>query len=125
MGLSLNLKKCAVFSPAPIPADLFPPDIPVDHRGLSILGSPVGPTPFITQFVQDKVEACATLWGALEDLEDPQAETLLLRLCLSFCKVSYLMRTTPLSSFHWDSYDNGIRTSLNRILGATLPDKAW
>ncbi len=93
--------------------------------GFQLLGAPIGHSSFITPFIQAKVQECARLWEALQHLDDPQTALLLLRMCLAFCKIAYLVRTTPLHTFDWDAYDTGIRSSLNHILGTTVSDSAW
>ncbi len=125
VGLHLNLSKCDAWSTQPIPLNTFPPEVSIKEEGIELLGAPIGPDSFITPFIHAKVQECTHLWEALPSLDDPQTELLLLRMCLSFCKLSYLLRTTPLHQFDWSQYDIGIRASLCNILETTLPDTAW
>ena len=99
--------------------------IPVADTGFLLLGAPIGSQDFINHHVEDKVAACSRTWQALSAIGDHQTELLLLRSCLSFGKVSYLIHTTPLYNFNWTPYESGIRSSVDQILGSSLPDQAW
>ncbi len=125
VGLHLNLAKCTAWSAGPLPPNTFPPQVSILTDGFQLLGAPIGSSSFIPPFIQSKVQDCKRLWEALQFLDDPQTALLLLRMCLAFCKIAYLLRTTPLHTFNWSQYDNGIRSSLDQILGTTLSDPAW
>ena len=125
VGLSLNLHKCEIWSPRSIPSGCLPSTIPVADSGFLLLGAPIGAQNFINRHVEDKVAACSRTWHALSAIDDPQTELLLLRSCLSFGKVSYLLRTTPLYNFNWAPYISDIRASVDQILGSSLSDPAW
>ena len=124
-GLSLNLDKCEIWSPNAIPSGVLPSTIPVADSGFLLLGAPIGSKEFINHHVEAKVAACSRIWHTLLAIGDPQTELLLLRSCLSFGKVSYLVRTTPLYNFDWSPYESGIRASVDQILGSILSDPAW
>ena len=86
--------------------------------GAALLGSPVhGSGDFYESVVSNKVEKVLTMQSRLEDLDDPQVELLLLRSCLSQCKVNHLLRTLPpaLAPDAFKKFDLGLRCSLEAL----------
>ena len=69
--------------------------IPVAHDGFVLLGSPIGSPSFCDLHVQKQVEKLSHTLSFLSDLRDSQMETTLLRSCLGFPKISFLIRTCP------------------------------
>ena len=112
-GLLLNLQKCEVFWPSGDPS--FPefPDsvqrVQDISGGADLLGSPVfGPDSFSDDSFGKKIDKVLFYQDQLTDLEDPQVELLLLRSCLSLCKVNHLLRTVPSGkvNVHLERFDS-------------------
>ena len=68
-----------------------------------------------------------TSLGFLQDMDDSQMETALLRSCLTFPKVGFPLRTCPPHYIHHalEEFDNSIRESLEAILAGTVPAWSW
>ena len=98
--------------------------IPVAHDGFVLLGSPIGSPSFCDLHVQKQVEKLSHTLSFLSDLRDSQMETTLLRSCLGFPKISFLIRTCPpppaLIKNAVSSFDSLIRQHLDDIVGGPL-----
>ena len=96
LGIHLNLAKCEVFWSS---GDQSFKELPlsicrtIQHEGgATLLGSPVyGSDDFYESFVYNKVEKVLQMQAHLEDIDNPQTELLLLRSCLSQCKLNHLL----------------------------------
>ena len=68
-----------------------------------------------------------TSLGFLQDMDDSQMETALLRFCLAFPKVVFPLRICPPHYIHHalEEFDNSIRESLEAILAGTVPAWSW
>ena len=113
--LYLASQKSVLCSRSPFNKAEFPPDIiQADPSGLEVLGAPIGNTEFIFKVVLKKVKQCQKLWEVLEEIGDPQTELLLLRIGMSWSKLGYLLRTSPISDVDWSPYDKGMKQNLER-----------
>jgi len=88
-----------------------------------MLGSPIGSDDFCDQFVMSR--AVLKNQGMIEklvDLNDPQVAFLLLRSCLSYCKMVYFMRTVPFGSLVKSSvkFDSMIIDCLSNLINFKL-----
>ena len=97
-GLQLNRHKSLLYIP---PTDRsttnpLPSDIPVAHDGFVLLGSRIVSPSFCDLHVQKQVEKLSHTLSFLSDLRDSKMETTILRSCLGFPKISFLIRTCPL-----------------------------
>ena len=99
-GLFLNRVKSFIHSPdnCSVTHPLLC-GIPTSSDGFTLLGSPVGPNSFCEDIFSKRVSKIADTLSKLEDLEDSQMETALLRSCLALPKVAYLLRTCPPALF--------------------------
>ena len=131
-GIHLNFNKCEVFRPSGNQQfTQFDHDIRrinVNSSGSELLGSPiVGINHFFDNFFQTRVSKVLDAQSHLSELNDPQVELHLLRSCLSLCKLNHLLRTTPpnkvMHQLH--RYDEGLRHSLQTILGCSVSDLSW
>ena len=131
-GLLLNLQKCEVFWPSGDPSfPEFPDGVQRAQDisgGAELLGSPVfGPDSFFDDSFGKKIDKVLFYQDQLTDLEDPQVELLLLRSCLSLCKVNHLLRTVPSDkvNVHLERFDTKLRSCLEAISRSSLPDSSW
>ena len=79
-------------------APSFPSELKVSHLPhFEILGCPIGDYIFCANFIASKrLEACKLLIRLIDvATTDPQVVLTLLYLCGSFCRLSYLTRSTP------------------------------
>ena len=65
--------------------------------------------------------------GVLRDIADSQVETSLLRLCLALPKVSFILRTCPISHIRHtaEEFDNAVRDALETTMGRPMSDWSW
>lgn len=124
--LHLNRAKSPLYVPAdssPTPNPL-PPEIPITRGGFSLLGYPVGPATFREGFALQRVEDCLS---KLPDFEDSQIELILLRSCLALPKVSFSLKTCPLSHIEQATvaFDNTMRDALSELAGSPLSEWSW
>jgi hypothetical protein len=99
-GLQVNLMKCQLVwfsSDVRFRLDPFPENIQrYPSSDFDMLGSPIGSKEFCSSFVEvNSLAKCRGILSKLPGLNDPQSAFLLLRFCLSFCKLVHLMRTAP------------------------------
>jgi hypothetical protein len=134
IGLRLNPIKSVLWWPTPDPRrdSLFPPEF--QHclaPGVRYLGIPLTRDhDFRQHFLLERLSSTWALLDTLHTLGHPQAELLLLRSCLSTCRVTYFLRCTPPSS--WTSlaaqFDSRLRRELCRLLpadGFGFTDTHW
>ena len=99
-GLQLNMSKCEIFSPSGDQSfPKFPSDVErvVDTKGgADFLGSPLWRSEnFFNTSLSTRIDKIWESQQHLQDMEDPQVELLLLRSCLSLCKLNHILRTVP------------------------------
>ena len=76
--------------------EVFPSQIiRVPNLGVELLGSPIGSQEFMRDFVEKRVKKISKVDLQLEEMDDAQIKLALLRGCLGFGKVIYLLRTCP------------------------------
>ena len=92
--LGLTLSKCELWWPTNPPSRPAFPGIPITDT-TSLLGTVLGNTPMASALRLEASREASELQGKLFQLEDEQTALLLLRSCLSSCKVQHLLRTTP------------------------------
>ena len=130
LGLSLNVGKCNLLHVGTPSAEYLSgvPRVPVSSGCLRVLGAPIGAPAACLKWAREKV---MLPWHRALDrlacLADPQAATLILRQCLSGCKVSWLLRTassdvaSPLAA----ACEDPLRASLGVILGTAMSTSHW
>ena len=94
---------------------------------MTLLGAPLGSHGFVSQQIQKKVDKIRGITDLLPLLEDSHTEFVLLRSCLSFPKISFLLRAVDTSSHIalLQEFDQVTREALIRILGAPVCDRTW
>src|SRR5688500_7726796 len=70
-------------------------DITFREENLIVMGSPVGTNDFFETTAHEGVMRNKALLKNLSGLGHKQGQTLILRKCLSYCRMIHLMRTTP------------------------------
>ena len=105
MGVELNISKTKVFWPTVDPRiskdGLFPWDIGRPHIGSKLFGGAISMNVgFIEDFVSKRVSKFVELMDALEQLNDPQCELVLLRSCMGLSKLYYTLYTCPPQFFY-------------------------
>ncbi|KAL5517866.1 hypothetical protein EMCRGX_G003497 [Ephydatia muelleri] len=94
-----------------------------------ILGCPIGDYIYCANFIASKRLQARKLLLQLKDVAatDPQVALTLLRLCGSFCRLSYLARSTPtdlvLEAFKL--FDDDIHHCFMDCIGFATSDEAW
>ena len=131
IGLSLNRQKSALIltHDLPMPTEFFQfiPRVGPE-KCATILGSPIGPPEQCRQWVEDHVlTPYKRALSRLEALGDPRAASLILRQCLSACKVMWILRTADPSTALWTAQQASpcLRGAWDTILGATTQDAQW
>ena len=128
-GLKLNRSKSLHFIPenADSSNNPLPTEIPTTRAGFSLLGSPISPGNFCESSVGKRVEKIRVAVNKLQDLEDSQMETTLLRSCLSLPKFNFSLRTCPPTAIQQATlaFDSLIRETLSDLAGGPLSDWAW
>jgi hypothetical protein len=132
LGLSLNKAKCQLFVAGGTHLDepRFLPGIPrvPATSCLAILGAPVGPDEACQDWIQSNIlDPLQLSLDRLGCLGDPQAAALVLRQCLSSCKVNWTLRTsTPaVSSWTANKVRPMLRQAWNVILGQDPGEAQW
>ena len=93
-GLFLNRGKSFIYTPvnSPITHPLLR-DISYSSCGFTLPGSPIGPPADCEAIISKRVRKIQGTISRLNDLQDSQMETTLLRSCLALPKVAYVLRT--------------------------------
>ena len=129
VGLHLNRAKSLLFIPEESDASLsfLLSDIPTTHGGFTLLGCPIGPPSYCEEVFGERVAKVKSSLGALRDIADSQVETSLLRLCLALPKVSFILRTCPISHIRHaaEEFDNAVRDALETTMGGPMSDWSW
>ena len=100
LGLVLNLGKSEIWWPSMEPeltSETFPELQMVLDTGIIVLGSFVGNSVYCNRSFEKAVEEVKGSLLSLKNLDDAQIEFTLLRVCLGFPKINYLLRTLPSS----------------------------
>ena len=130
LGLLTNLSKKdgGVFCTDEIILDSFQQ---FSHRSLKfnfpLLGVPVGEPDYCNQYALDLVKkVIKDTHEPISNLQDPQAATLLLRKCASFCKLVFLARATPINYINnaLSLFDNATLTCFEKCVGFPLASEA-
>ena len=131
LGLALNRAKCGLLlrDSLPLPDSLFQ-GIPriTDDQSMTILGAPVGHPEACKRWIQTSVlDPYERALGRLEGLGDPRAASLILRQCLSACKLTWIMRTSEPQVALWAAAKASplLRKAWCTIIGDTVPDAHW
>ena len=108
----------------------FPPELKVSHLPhFEILGCPIGDYIYCANFIASKrLEAPKLLLCLIEVAAiDPQVALTLLLLCGSFCRLSYLARSTPTSlvSDAFKLFDDDVHHCFMDCIGFETSDEAW
>lgn len=92
-----------------------------------LLGAPIGPPSFCNQFVLERVNKVLTIVPLLSALQDSQMAITLLRSCLSFPKMAFVLRTTPpcFISEATHIFDTLLREALENLLGSPVSEWSW
>ncbi|KAL5486989.1 hypothetical protein EMCRGX_G019539 [Ephydatia muelleri] len=108
----------------------FPSELKVSHLPhFEILGCPIGDYIYCANFIASKRLQARKLLLQLKDVAatDPQVALTLLHLCGSFCRLSYLARSTPtdlvLEAFKL--FDDDIHHCFMDCIGFATLDEAW
>ena len=129
VGLHLNRAKSLLFISEESDASLSSilSDIPTTHGGFTHLGCPIGPPSYCEEVFGGRVAKVKSALGALRDITESQVETSLLRLCLTLPKVSFILRTCPISHIRHaaEEFDNAVRDALEITMGGPMSDWPW
>ena len=124
----VNISKCELYCPGDAPT--FLSELKVSHLPhFDILGCPIGDYIYCANFIASKRLQAHKLLLQLKDVAatDPQVALTLLRLCGSFCRLSYLACSTPtdlvLEAFKL--FDDDIHHCFMDCIGFTKSDEAW
>ena len=96
IGLQVNEHKCEVWAPNPSNTDLSVVNMNVSRceEGMVILGTPISLSDdFIDKAVAKRAEKATTVLKLLPDINDPQLELALLRVCGGVPKMSFSLST--------------------------------
>ena len=118
-GLILNLNKCEVYWPSG-DQDFteFPPEVIRLVDGISLLGSPIWDSlEYLSSCIAKLVSRVESIQLKILELDGPQVELNLVRLCAGTCKINHVLRTVPadamLASLH--GFDASLRFTLSKI----------
>ena len=131
-GLQLNMSKCEIFWPSGDQSfPKFPSDVErvVDTKGgADFLGSPLWESKdFFNTSLSTRIDNIWESQQHLQDMEDPQVELLLLRSCLSLCKLNHILRTVPPDRVlgQLQPFDINLRKTLESIIDCSLLESSW
>ena len=129
LGLYVNISKCELYCPGDTPT--FPSELKVSNLPhFEILGCPIGDYIYCANFIASKRLQARKLLLQLKDVAatDPQVALTLLRLCGSFCRLSYLARSTPITDLVLEAFklfDDDIHHCFMDCIGFATSDEAW
>ena len=129
-GLKINLTKSQIIWPSNSRyyEDLFPAEMSkYDDENFDLLGSPIGDEIHCNKFISSKILKYDRLLNCLSVIEDSHVAYVLLKLCHSFCKVIYFMRTVP-SNLIMKSlieFNIRIRKTTEKMLAISINDNCW
>ena len=125
-GLHLNKSKSLLVIPdgASIPDNTLPPGVPTTNGGFELLGSPVGPPNFCVSSLLRRVSKVQDMLAHLQDLQDSQMQTALLRSCLSLPKIAFSLRTCAPDYIYpaLVTFDSAMRDALSDLVGGPVSD---
>jgi len=101
---------------------VFPADIARPTRGVKLLGGPVSlDLGFCKELSSKRVLKSIALMEAVNTLDDPQCELLLLRSCVGVSKLYFALRTCSPYVFEEAQicFDKGLRVALEKIITAS------
>ena len=101
--------------------------IDVANAGSEFLGFPVcGSEEFFNQAVSKRVDKVFDCQSYLSELENPQVKLLLLRSCLSLCKINSIIRTvlSAIIKKQLCRFDAGMRYTFKSITHSSISDTA-
>jgi len=128
IGLVLNLHKSQLWSPSPVVQDGVLGIARVAcAEGVKVLGTPIGSSAFVDGYIASTVQNLEDVIGLLPALSCPHSAFLLLKYCLSACKVMHLLRSLPyLKGAHLAQRSTSIiRDALSVIVGVPLSELQW
>ena len=132
VGLLLNPTKCEVFWPSGNQKfSEFPSEVQRvvgSVGGVEFLGSPVfGSEEYYCGHIAKRVDKVLQCQEKLLDMDDPQIQLLLLRSCLSSCKIDNLLRTVPPNKGiqQLAKFDSNLRVCLDAIIRCSTSDMSW
>ena len=97
LGLSLNVAKCKIYSPACYePVDELR-EVPHSPEGSAFLGVPIGDESFVQAKLTDILGDLRTILKRLGELDSPLVHFVLLRSCPGTCKMVHLLRLLDFS----------------------------
>jgi hypothetical protein len=129
-GLKMNLAKSQIVWPSNSRylEDSFPTEMSkYDDENFDLLGAPIGNEDHCNKFISSKILKYDRLLNCLSVIEDSHVAYVLLKLCHSFCKVIYYMRTVP-SNLIMKSlveFNNRIRKTTEKMLSISINDDCW
>jgi hypothetical protein len=91
----LNLNKCVIYCPSTEVRLDIPPQIPIIHEGIVLLGAPIGNQEFINRFFKKNLDELKKTLDLIASINDPHIERYLFKYCSSYCKIKHLLRTIP------------------------------
>jgi hypothetical protein len=94
-------------------------------EGVLALKVPVGSDKYVRTQLVNKVEELRTRMQVLAEFQDIQAALLILRVCMSVCRVNFLLRglLQPLVKDTADVFDDLMQETFASISCAVLPDR--
>eukprot|EP00662_Eupelagonemidae_sp_cell21_P057168 gene57168-biopygen107387 len=137
LGLNFG-RKCKVIRPcarSTVAAGLFPDFVQClpPGGGIALLKSPIGDRGFCEQHTQARVDALVPTLEELQQLPDPHVAFRLLVVCCSSARMSWTVRTTPLTrmtdaglrSDTLATFDGHVRHTFEKITSFALQQQEW
>jgi hypothetical protein len=135
-GMFLNLKKTTIWGGSldGISSDSdpmfseFPSDVrKINHCGFELLGAPIGCPQFCEDVFNIRINKITEIFSRLGDVNDSQAEFVLLRSCLSLPRLSYSLRTCAPQHIRESiqRFDDLQMQALSGIVGHPLDSRSW
>lgn len=129
-GLQMNLAKSQILWPSnsKLGDDLFPAEMSrYPNANFDLLGSPIGDEDHCNNFIAHKILKYDRLITCLSSMEDAHIASVLMKLCHSFCKVIYFMRTVPSNLIieSLSAFNNRIRSTFEKMLAISISDDTW
>ena len=128
-GLALNLKKCQLWSPLPEVKATQLSGVPrvSSLEGVRILGTPVGSSTYIDSFIEKCSQNLDEVLKLLPGIGCSRTSFLLLKFCLSACKVTHLLRSLPFlkGAKLAQLASSLIRQAVGLVVGIPLSELQW
>jgi hypothetical protein len=124
-GVYINVSKCEVWWPTMSEETraLFPPEIIVESPVIDLLGGFLGgPDEISSAIINKKFPKLEKIIHELSCLSNPTVELALLRACIGYPTINYILRTTePSIALNFvNEYDNLIDDTLQKIFSADI-----